>query len=221
MNTPPKNQIICGESAKVLSSFSAQCIDLVITDPPYLVRYRDQDGRTVLNDDNPQAVLSVYAELYRVLKPNSYCISFYGWNAIAEFSEAWKNAGFKTVGHIVWTKPYASRSGHTRYRHESAFILAKGFPRKPENPINDIQPWEYSGNRLHPTEKAVSIMEPLVQNFSKPGDIVLDPFSGSGSTSVAAKLNHRRSIGIELEAKYCDIARKRLENTGGGIALTG
>ncbi|MDX2085759.1 MAG: DNA methyltransferase [Candidatus Melainabacteria bacterium] len=208
------NQIICGEATRILSTFRPQSIDLVITDPPYLVRYRDRDGRTLANDDSPEAVLSVYAELYRVLKPNSYCISFYGWNAIAEFSEAWKNAGFKTVGHIVWTKPYASRASHTRYHHESAFILAKGFPQKPEDPMSDIQPWAYSGNKLHPTEKAVSVIEPLVQHFSKPGDIVLDPFSGAGSTSVAAKRNHRCSVGIELEAAYCEIARKRLAGVG-------
>ena len=204
------NQIICGESTATLSTFPAQCVDLVVTDPPYLVRYRDRDGRTLANDDNPHAVLSAYAELYRVLKPNSYCISFYGWTAIAEFSESWKNAGFKTVGHIVWAKPYASRTSHTRYQHESAFILAKGYPEKPRHPISDVQPWEYTGNRKHPTEKAVRVIEPLIQSFSKPGDLVLDPFSGSGTTAVAALLNNRHYIGIELEQQYCDIARERL-----------
>ena len=204
------NHIICGESATILSHYKPECIDLVVTDPPYLVRYKDRFGRTIANDDSPDAVLSVFSELYRVMKRNSYCISFYGWNAIAEFSEAWKSAGFKTVGQIVWTKPYASRAGHTRYQHESAFVLAKGFPQKPVNPISDVQPWEYTGNKLHPTEKAVSIIEPLIQSFSKPGDVVLDPFSGSGTTAVAAKLNNRHSIGIELDAGYCNIARKRL-----------
>lgn len=205
------NHIICGESAQVLSKYKAECIDLVITDPPYLANYRDRDGRTLANDDNPDAVLSVFNQLYRVMKRNSYCISFYGWNAIAEFSEAWKKAGFKTVGHIVWTKPYASRKSHTKFQHESAFVLAKGFPQKPANPISDIQPWEYTGSKLHPTEKAVSIIEPLIQSFSKPGDVVLDPFSGSGTTAVAAKLNQRHSIGIELDPNYCHIARQRLD----------
>ncbi|MEM8987291.1 MAG: DNA methyltransferase [Pseudomonadota bacterium] len=204
------NQIICGESASVLSGFQRESVDLVVTDPPYLGRYKDRTGRTLANDDNPDGVLPVFNEAFRVLKPNSYCISFYGWTAIAEFSNAWAKAGFKTVGHIVWPKPYASRSSHTQYRHESAFVLAKGWPQKPVHPIADVQPWEYTGNKAHPTEKAVSVIAPLVKAFSKPGDVVLDPFAGSGTTAVASSLNGRRYIGIELEERYCAIARKRL-----------
>lgn len=204
------NQILCGNSANVLSNFSNGSIDLVITDPPYLCRYRDRAGRTLANDNNTEAVLSVFDEVYRVLKPNSFCISFYGWNAIAEFSGRWTKLGFKTVGQFVWAKNYASNSRYTRYQHESAFLLAKGWPDIPENPINDMQPWEYTGNKIHPTEKAVSIITPLVQSFSKPGDLVLDPFSGSGTTAVAAVLNNRNYVGIELEQKYCELAKRRL-----------
>jgi len=66
------------------------------------------------------------------------------------------------------------------------------------------------GNRFHPTEKAVDILTPLIRAYSKKGDTVLDPFSGSGSTSVAAALMGRNSIGIELEEGYCTYARNRL-----------
>ena len=66
-----------------------------------------------------------------------------------------------------------------------AYLLVKGNPRHPAKPLADVQPWEYSGNRAHPTEKAVGILTPVVQAFSKLGDIVLDPFAGSGSTAVA------------------------------------
>ncbi len=205
------NQILCGDAAVILSQYADRCVDLVVTDPPYLCNYKDRDGRTLANDDNPDAVLGVFDEVYRVLKPNSYCISFYGWNAIAEFSNAWANVGLKTIGHIVWPKRYASRSGHTQYRHESAFVLAKGWPPKPQNPISDVQEWEYSGNKRHPTEKAVSVIAPLIRGFSKPGDLVLDPFLGSGSTAVAAALNGRNYLGIELDKRYCYVARSRLE----------
>ncbi len=90
-------------------------------------------------------------------------------------------------------------------------MLAKGQPQKPVAPVSSIQEWEYTGNKAHPTEKAVGILSPLVKAYSKPGDIVLDPFSGSGSTSVAAALAGRRYIGIELEGRYCTTARTRLE----------
>ena len=61
------NQVLCGDSAYILSHYPEACIDLVVTDPPYLVRYRDRRGRSIQNDDNPHAVLSVFDEVERVL----------------------------------------------------------------------------------------------------------------------------------------------------------
>ena len=204
------HKILCGDPADLLKTLQAGSVDLVVTDPPYLVNYKDRDGRTIANDTNPDAVLSVFDQVYRVLKDDSYCISFYGWNAVAAFSNKWAELGFRVVGHIVWYKPYASKTAFAEYRHESAFILAKGKPALPKHPISDVQPWAYSGNKAHPTEKAVSVITPLIRSFSKPGDVVLDPFMGSGSTNVAAALNGRRSIGIDCEQRYCDHALKRL-----------
>ncbi len=71
------------------------------------------------------------------------------------------------------------------YRHECAYILAKGRPRLPQNPP-DVLGWKYSGNRHHPTEKPVTSLQPLIESFTHPNAIVLDPFAGSGSTCVAA-----------------------------------
>ena len=105
---------------------------------------------------------------------------------------------------------YASSARFVRVMHESAYILAKGRPQRPEAPLPDVQPWECSGNVAHPTEKAVSILRPLVESFCPAGGVVLDPFAGSGSTLVAAALSGRRYVGIELEAKYCELARRRL-----------
>lgn len=206
----PLNQILWGESTSLLSRFPKESIDLVVTDPPYLINYRDRDGRSIINDDNPEAVLSVYKELYRVLKPDSYCISFYGWSTIAAFSQEWKKAGFSIAGHFIWHKRYNSRAGHVRYCHEAAYLLVKGSPPRPELPLDDVRSWEYTGNKSHPTEKAVNVLVPLIDTYSKKGDVVLDPFSGSGSTAVAAALNERDYIGIELEQRYCELAQRRL-----------
>ncbi len=90
-------------------------------------------------------------------------------------------------------------------------VLAKGRPKLPATPFADIQDWVYSGNQFHPTEKSVEIIAPLIRAFSKPGDIILDPFLGSGTTAVAAALSGRSYIGIELEQKYYDLALRRLE----------
>lgn len=204
------NQIVQGDCVQLLKSLPGTVIDLVVTDPPYLVNYRDRSGRTVRNDGGNAEFLGAFSDLYRILKPNSFCVCFYGWNRVDEFFGAWRQAGFRPVGHIVWQKEYSSSASFLQYRHEQAYLLVKGNPGRPAKPLADVQPWEYSGNRTHPTEKAVRILSPVIKAFSKPGDIVLDPFAGSGSTAVAAALSGRRYIGIELEGRYCRHARTRL-----------
>jgi DNA modification methylase len=203
-------QVIQGDCKAVLRTLPNESVDFVLTDPPYLVRYKDRSGRSIANDDNSGNALSAFSDLYRVLKPNTFCVSFYGWNSVVAFFEAWKQAGFASVGHIVWHKDYSSRRGFLNARHEQAYVLVKGHPARPAQPLDDVQPWEYSGNVVHPTEKAVRVLQPLIRSFSRPGDLVLDAFSGSGSTLVAAALLGRRYFGIELETKYVELARRRL-----------
>lgn len=89
-------------------------------------------------------------------------------------------------------------------------LLAKGEPPKPGKPLPDVLPWVYSGNIMHPTQKPLEAIFPLIETFSKPGDIVLDPFAGSGTTLVAAQRLGRRSVGIELDPEYYRTARNRL-----------
>lgn len=204
------DQILHGDCTSILPTLPDGSADLVLTDPPYGVRYRDRHGRTIENDDDLSVVLGAFKDLYRVLRPDSLCICFYSWNRVDAFFEAWRTAGFRPVGHIVWHKGYASSARFLQARHEQAYLLARGHPATPSCPLSDVQPWEYSGNRAHPTEKAVSILTPLIRCFSQPGSLVLDPFAGVGSTAVAAALTRRRYIGIELEERYCTVARNRL-----------
>ncbi len=209
--TLPVNQIVQGDCVQILKFLPPASIDLVVTDPPYLVNYRPRSGQTIKNDNGGSAgVLAAFSDAYRVLKPHSFCVCFYGWNRVDEFFSAWRKAGFRPVGHIVWQKDYSSSAGFLQYRHEQAYLLAKGNPDRPAKPIRDVRAWEYTGNKAHPTEKAISILTPLIEAFSKPGGIVLDPFSGSGSTAVASFLSGRRYIGIEIEGRYCLHARTRL-----------
>lgn len=110
---------------------------------------------------------------------------------------------------IVWAKAYASNQKHTSYCHELAYILAKGRPRPTLQPLADVQDWVYSGNCHHPTEKAVSILKPLIATYSRLGDLVLDPFCGSGSTAVASVLTGRRFLGIDVDPGHCRTSERR------------
>ena len=204
-------RVITGDCIKVLARLPDRSVDFVLTDPPYIARYRSRDGQSVVGDDRADWLKPAFREIYRVLKADSFCVSFYGWHKVDTFFEAWRGVGFQPVGHLVWPKQYASSARFLRYFHESAYLLAKGRPAKPKTLISDVvSEWNYTGNKLHPTQKPVGALLPLIFALTRPNDIVLDPFCGSGSTLVASKLLGRRYIGIELVEQYTKTAESRL-----------
>jgi DNA modification methylase len=205
------NTILNGDCIQVMRQMPANSVDFILSDPPYLVNYRDRDGRSIRNDANGDWLKPAMKEAYRVLKQDRLAVMFYGWSAVDQFFAAWRDAGFYPVGHLVFRKDYASRSRLVRYFHEQAYLLAKGKPPLPKHPIADVIDVDYSGNKLHPTQKPLSALVPLIRSFSLPGDVLLDPFAGSGSSCAAAALTHRRYIGIELDEKYYLEASARLD----------
>ncbi len=205
------NHLHLGDCTQIMRLIPDSSVDLIVTDPPYLVNYRSRDGRTIAGDVNGDWLKPACAEMFRVLRHNRFVISFYGWNHADKFITAWRAAGFRIVGHFVFAKHYASRRGFTQARHECAYLLAKGNPQTPTHALPDVMPWgKYTGNRLHPTQKPLEILRPLIKSFSDIGDVVLDPFAGSGSTLLAARQLHRSWIGIEMDATYHRHAANRL-----------
>jgi len=209
--TTPRNTILHADCLNALPLLPAASVDFILTDPPYITRYKSRDGRTVPNDDNDAWLKPAFAEMYRILSPDRFGVSFYGWPHADKFLTAYRKAGFRVVGHLAFPKRYTSCTKYLRYQHECAYLLAKGNPKQPASTIGDVIDWKYSGNKLHPTQKPLSVLLPLVETFSAPGGIVLDPFSGSGSSLLAARTLGRDYLGIELDAKYHAIATKRLE----------
>ena len=199
----------------MLGRFPEQSIDCIITDPPYLVNFVDRTGRSCQND-NPndgQWLLPAYKQMYRVLKDNSFCISFYGYTRAEWFLGAWREAGFRIEEHLTFVKHYPSSTGHVARHHEQAYVLSKGKP-KVNATIRSTIEFPYSGNTYHPSQKPLEALIPLVSAFSKPQDIICDPFLGSGSTALAAMQMDRWFIGIELDQRYYDIALQRIQEQG-------
>ena len=215
------NTVLFGDCVLRLAELDGESIDFVLTDPPYLVSYRDRSGRSIANDDNDAWILPAFRQIHRVMKRSTLCVSFYGWQAADAFLTAWRAAGLTPVGHIVFRKPYVSARRLLLYQHEQAYLLCKGPTPRTSEPISDVIDFPYSGNTLHPTQKPTEALEPLIHAFCPADGIVLDPFSGSGSTLLAARNMGRRYVGIELDRAHYRTACLRLQNATADLPVSG
>lgn len=123
------NQILHGDCIEVMRAMPANSVDFILTDPPYLVNFRDRTGRTLQNDTDADWLRPAMREAYRVLKSNRLMLCFYGWPRAEKFLEAWREAGFRPVGHLVFRKSYTAKAtDFLKYQHEQGYLLAKGRP---------------------------------------------------------------------------------------------
>lgn len=208
------NTILRGDCRDVLKSMPGNSFDLVVTDPPYLVRYKERSGRSIKGDRYGDWLQPAMAETARVMKPGGLMLSFYGWQCVDRFMEAWRVAGLRPVGHLVGHKGYASSNGFFDHVHEQAYLLAKGDaePPEPKARLEDVRRWRYTGNKIHPTQKPTRILQDVIECFCPKGGVVLDPFAGSGSTCIAAAQAGRHFVGIELDERYHEAAEQRIRN---------
>ncbi|MGT8103067.1 TraX family protein [Escherichia coli] len=110
------SRFILGDCVRVMATFPGNAVDFILTDPPYLVGFRDRSGRTIAGDKTDEWLQPACNEMYRVLKKDALMVSFYGWNRVDRFMAAWKNAGFSVVGHLVFTKNYTSKAAYPDWR---------------------------------------------------------------------------------------------------------
>ncbi|NEP17875.1 MAG: DNA methylase [Leptolyngbya sp. SIO4C1] len=209
----PQSRLILGDCITILKTLPSQSIDLVVTDPPYLVNYTARDGRKIMGDTCKKWVYPAFQEIARVLKNNAFIVSFYGWHKIQHFMQVWMTLGLSPVGHFACVKKYASKRGFTASHHENAYLLAKGHPRlSSAKAPRSVLEMPYSGNKLHPTQKPVELLSTFIKAYSRPGDTILDPFAGSASTAIAAKSAGRECIAIEKDPQYFALAKQRLQS---------
>lgn len=135
---------------------------------------------------------------------------------VHEFATHWYRGEWQSLTKNVQTTPDATartvrrreRPAHMGEIENSTYTSVHGGPRMMRSVI--YAPSEH-GKAFHPTQKPVAILLPLIEYSTNRGDVVFDPFMGSGSTLVAAKLCGRGAVGIEASEKYCEAAAKRLE----------
>jgi site-specific DNA-methyltransferase (adenine-specific) len=216
-----------GDCLEVMKDIPNNSVDMIVTDVPYKVisggrsKAKNQpsgilsknDGKIFEhNDIEPSKYMS---ELYRVLKEGTHCYIFINFINLTNMITEAERVGFKMHTLLVWKKNNKTPSRWYMKNQEYILFMRKGKAK----PVRDggvghiLEFNNIIGNKLHPCEKPVDLLELLIKNSSNENDVVLDCFMGSGSTGVACVNTNRKFIGVELDETYFNIAKERIEDT--------
>lgn len=215
-----ENKLIHGDSLTVLRQMEPESVDAIITDPPYGINYVSPTGARIQNDTAP-FIWFLY-DAFRVLKPGSSgrgtLVCFTRWDVQQVFIDAIRLVGFIVKSEVIWDKiqhGMGDLKSQFAPSHENIIFAVKGkFSFPGHRPKDLITHRKLPGSQMiHPTEKPVPLLADLITAVTKPGDLILDPFAGSGSTLVAAKKTGRRFTGIELDDVHYAKAQRRIEET--------
>ena len=223
-----------------LKTLESGSVDIILTDPPYLISRKsgfknvgekgvdrfaidiDFGSWDNISEEKYNKLLdNVFKECYRVLKDTGVIVVWYDLWKLESLKEIMKQASnnkFRMFRCIEWVKinpvPINSKRFYLTNARECAIVSVKGskpnFKSEYHDGIFKLPIHRDGGKRIHPTQKPVELMKQLIKLHTNKGEIILDPFSGSGTTVLAAYLCERKGIGCELDSNYCDKANKRL-----------
>ena len=224
-------RIEVADFTEFLESLPRGSVDLILTDPPYTIS-RETGFKSVVNGvqrfavsmdfgawDHSQVDLAEMARaFYRVLRNGGTAIVWYDLWKIGEIKEAMERAGFKMLRQIIWEKtnpvPLNMRATYLSNCREMAVSGVKGgkpvFHSQYDSGVYELPIPRHNGNRQHPTQKPEALFAELVRKHSNPGDLVVDPFLGAGTTAMAAVKNDRHFAGCDIDERYVQISRERV-----------
>lgn len=225
-----------GDSREILPALPTESIDLVWTDPPYgnsnqngdladhLNKLRGARSRPIANDGRKEMMRLVdfmLDETARVLRRvGCVCVCSSGGGGANGPLFAWLANrmdvdGLSFFHSVIWDKKNPGLGWRYRRRHEMVMVSHRQNGKlawaDPSVAVSNIISCSPPYLRSHPNEKPEQLIEQFIRVHTRPGDTVLDPFMGSGTTLAVAQRLGRRAIGIELDKKYCRIAVRRLE----------
>ncbi|MDQ3919003.1 MAG: site-specific DNA-methyltransferase [Acidobacteriota bacterium] len=226
--------LYCADNREVLSALEDKSVDHVITDPPYSEHTHAKQwiGHALTSEGAPRCSTN-FKELSfaaitneQIARFTSECarlsrrwsLIFCDLESIVDWREAVQRVGLDYVRACVWDKVDSAPqfTGDRPASSAEAFICAHPKGRKAwngggrRNVFRHAVNGSESGPKQHPTQKPIALMREMIALFTDAGDLVLDPFMGSGSTGVACAIECRRFMGIELSEEYCEVAKARI-----------
>lgn len=212
-----------GDCLEVMRTIPDKFVDLCLTDPPYNIARNNNFatmGRAGIDFgewDKGFDLFSYIDQVSRILKKDGSFVVFNAWRNLGAIAEYAEKQGFDTKDMIRLEKSNPMPRNRDR-RYITDYECAIWFVKKDAKWTFNRQDSKYQRPKfvasiesgLHPTQKNLSLMENLVKIHSNQGDMVIDPFMGSGTTGVACKNLDRKFIGIEQDAVYFEVAKKRI-----------
>lgn len=223
------HRLLCGDSTKaedVERLMAGAKADMVLSDPPYGVSYvgKTKDALKVENDELDETALTkLVCDAFDNAEANCRVGAY--WYATVPagplhilFADDWKRRGILRQI-MVWAKD-SMVLGYSEYHYQHEPILFGWIPgdRHKNSDRTRTTLWQYDrpkANREHPTMKPVALWAQAVQDGSRTGEVVYDPFLGSGTTLIAAEQLGRKCYGMEISPAYCDVIVKRWETLTG------
>lgn len=226
------NGILYKGNAKDIIPLLTPNISMVLTDPPYELKWKDTiklEGRKAMLDvnvewDKVDIVYTILPDLINTMIDGANLVMFCRGENASDIIKKELELGIYHKAFMTWHKTNPSpqiRKKNFLSSIESIIWGVKGWHDKIEYTFNFSKQKEMHnffegpicmGNERseHPTQKPLYLINRLLEIFSNPGDIVLDPFIGSGTLAIACEKMSRKWIGIEMNPEYCEIAKKRI-----------
>lgn len=210
------NKIYNEDCLEGIQKIASASIDTIITDPPYFIGMTHNGKKGNYNDLIIMKPFfdSLFSEFSRVIKENGKVYIFCDWRTYAFYYPLLlKHISVRNM--LVWDKISGPGSSYA-FTHELILFAEKDTPCMKGSNIFRIPGFSAGAKKtneekLHPTQKPVEVIEKLITDSTKEGDLVLDCFMGSGTTAVAAKKLNRNFIGFEIQEKYITISENRLK----------
>ena len=230
-NIVPDIHIYNENCLDVFKTIPDESIDLIATDPPYPVMARGNNGNSggmflkKINMDGKvfehnDINVSEYApEFFRVLKDGSHLYVMTNHINLIEMLNTFTKVGFHFIKSLIWDKGNKIMGQFYMSQFEYILFFRKGFGKKINNcgtsdilSIPNDKTKASDGSNYHDTEKPVELFKILIENSTQKGEVVMDPFMGIGGCGVACKQIGRSFIGCEIDKKYFDVAKNRIES---------
>ncbi len=238
-----------GDCVELMSEMPGQCVDLVVTDPPFAIdfkasrnNYNRKESRVIegyneiKGDDYQSFTFDWLSQVTRVLKNSGSMYIFSGWNHLKDLLIAIDECKLATVNHLIWKYQFGvtTKRKYVTSHYHCLFVCKDDEQRrfypysrfgkdektknggsahyKDKEDVWEIKREYWQGDRKTPTKLPAEIIRKILDYSSKEGDLILDPFLGSGQVAVVSKMKNRHYIGFEIVREYYEFAFERISS---------